>query len=116
MTLRFVLPWPPSLNRMYRTRKGGGVHKSAAAEAYGWQVAEAMAEQGVGMAQGAVSVSLRLYRPQKRGDVDNYSKALLDCLQKRAYQNDNQIVELHIWRYDDKDNPRVEVEIVEAKR
>ena len=61
--------------------------------------------------EGDVNITVRLFRPAKRGDADNFSKVMLDALQGHAYQNDGQITELHVYRADDKMNPRVEVEV-----
>jgi len=58
-----------------------------------------------------VAVTVRLYRPAKRGDIDNSLKVLLDALQGHVYNDDAQIVELHAYRYDDKRDPRVEVDV-----
>lgn len=63
--------------------------------------------------EGDVSFTMRLYRPRKTGDVQNYSKVLLDSLEGFAYHNDKQIVEFHAFRHDDKENPRVHVLIEE---
>lgn len=56
-------------------------------------------------------LTARIYRPRKSGDIDNIFKCLLDSMQGVVYENDSQIVELHAYRGDDKDNPRVEVSI-----
>ena len=55
-----------------------------------------------------------IYRPRKVGDIDNCAKLILDSLQGYAYDNDNQIVDLHLRRFDDKVNPRVEVFVYEV--
>lgn len=93
----------------------GGVFKSADAKAYEWAVLAVVREQALPLLQGELRVSLVLYRPEKRGDVDNYAKTLLDSLQGHVYANDRQICELHIVRRDDRHNPRVEVEISEVE-
>jgi Holliday junction resolvase RusA-like endonuclease len=36
---------------------------------------------------------------------------LEDALNGLAYEDDKQIVELHAYRYDDKKNPRIEIEV-----
>jgi Holliday junction resolvase RusA-like endonuclease len=45
------------------------------------------------------------------GDVDGPVKALLDSLNGLAWDDDSQIEVLHVFRHDDKANPRVEVEV-----
>lgn len=49
-------------------------------------------------------------KPTKKPDIDNICKSILDGLNKVAYRDDSQIVELHCSKYYS-DNPRVEVEI-----
>jgi Holliday junction resolvase RusA-like endonuclease len=63
---------------------------------------------------GDVSVTLRVYRQAKRGDLDNSIKVSLDSLIGVAYADDSQIVRIVAERYDDKRNPRVEVEVTPA--
>lgn len=60
---------------------------------------------------GLLSVSVDVYRPQRRGDLDNTFKCLFDSLNGFLWIDDKQIVEIHARRFDDKLKPRVEVEI-----
>lgn len=53
--------------------------------------------------------------PQKKPDVDNVAKIVLDALNQVAYQDDKQVAELHVYRYYS-DTPRVEIEIEEMER
>lgn len=64
---------------------------------------------------GPVSVSIGVYRPARRRDLDNCLKVVLDALQGYLYENDDQIVEIHARRFDDKHNPRVEISISEVE-
>ena len=108
-----MLPVPPSANRYWRTYRGRTV-VSADAKAYKagvWLVAQAA---GMHPFACPVAVRLHVYRARKAGDLDNYAKVTLDALRGIAYQDDNQIIELHLWRHDDKANPRIEVEIREV--
>ena len=110
MTIRLTLPPPISANRYWRTFRNRTV-VSAEAKTYkttvGW-IARAAIDEPL---QGDLCVTLRVYRKAKRGDLDNYNKVLLDSLSGIAYTDDSQVTELHAYRYDDKTNPRVEVEI-----
>jgi Holliday junction resolvase RusA-like endonuclease len=54
---------------------------------------------------------MNFYRPQRRGDLDNRIKVLADALQGILYSDDKQVSELHAYLHDDKQNPRVEVEV-----
>lgn len=108
-----TLPYPPSANRYWRSWRGRMV-VSDAAKTYklaAWMVAQSA---GIHPLAGDVAISVHVYRPARRGDVDNSLKVLLDALIGVAYQDDSQIVELHVWRHDDKRNPRAEVEIAPA--
>lgn len=50
-------------------------------------------------------------RPTKKPDIDNVCKAVLDGLNRLAYEDDTQVYHLHaIKRYDE--TPRVEVSVI----
>jgi Holliday junction resolvase RusA-like endonuclease len=60
---------------------------------------------------GEVAVSLKVFRPRRVGDIDNTFKATFDALKGFAYNDDGQIAELTASRFEDKNNPRVEIQI-----
>ena len=64
---------------------------------------------------GEVAVTINVYRPAKRGDLDNALKVVLDCLNGIAFDDDDQIVRIVAERFDDKSNPRVEIEVRSRK-
>ncbi len=99
-----------SANRYYRNVNGRMV-LSAAAKNYRYDVQVAVIEQLVvwRVMKGPVSVSFRWFRSRKSGDLDNRLKQLLDALRGRVYDDDSQVVEIHAYRDDDKENPRVEI-------
>lgn len=105
-----VLPLPPSANRYWRTYRG---HTVVSADAKAYKAGVWLQAQHVGFEPfaGPVVVYLHVYRARKAGDLDNFAKVTLDALRGVAYQDDDQIVELHLWRHDDKANPRVEIEV-----
>jgi len=109
-TMVFVLPLPPSANRYWRMVNG---HMTVSAEAKAYKTSAGWAAKvaGIDVLEGAVAVTLRVYRAQKSGDLDNRIKVILDSLKGVAWGDDSQVTELHAYRYDDKTNPRVEVEI-----
>lgn len=110
---RFTLDIPPSANRYWRVYRGRAV-KSDEARNYQAAAGWLALSQGVSVMSGAVGIRLTVYRQRKSGDLDNYAKCLLDSLRGIAYEDDKQIVELHLYRRDDKKNPRVEIEVWEA--
>jgi len=117
--IQLTLPWPPSVNSMYRaiprgkhcqnilSRKGREYKESAL-------IAIACHNLPPGELDGDLQVTLDLYPPDaRRRDVDNYSKVVLDVLTEGCvWHDDSQIADLHILkRPRDKDNPRVVVTI-----
>ena len=106
--MKLVLPEPPSINRYWRNFRGRMVI-SADGRAYKLRVwAENRGQKAL---EGPLSVSIRWYRGRRSGDLDNRAKVTLDALLGVAYLDDKQIVELHMWRHEDKASPRVEVDI-----
>ena len=113
-TVKFTLPMPPSANRYWRKFRNRIV-MSDEARAYKQDAAYLVREQGLPeIVTGEIAMTVRVYRERKSGDLTNRLKVLEDALQGVLYLNDSQIVESHSYRYDDKHNPRVEVEITPA--
>ena len=109
--LSFEVPYPPSANKYWRVFRGRAV-KSVEARNYALSI-RALWPRDVPPAIGPVAVTLDVVRPSKRGDLDNSAKVILDALQGLAYLNDSQIVELHMYRSDNKKAPCVVVTIEE---
>ena len=62
---------------------------------------------------GDFSIELSVYYPDKRADLDNSLKIILDCLQMvGAIENDRYCQKINATRLIDKDNPRVEFKIL----
>lgn len=65
---------------------------------------------------GDCSIKIDLFFQDKRKrDIDNFNKLILDSLENIVLENDNQIQELNIRKFYDKENPRIEIEIEELK-
>lgn len=110
--MTITLPFPPSGNRYWRMWQGRMVVSTEARqykETVGWLVKAASPD----WLTGNVALTIKIYRPQKRGDLDNRIKIVLDALQGSVYANDSQVAELHLYLDDDKHNPRVEVKVRE---
>ena len=94
--IELCLPWPPSVNRIWRS-VGGRVLLSADGRAYRQIVAAAVLEQH-GPADpltGRLSMTLRAYPPdRRRRDVDNLAKLVLDALQGHLFTDDALCVRL----------------------
>lgn len=111
--MTITLPSPPSANRYWRNFRGRTV-VSAEAKAYKEQVGWIARAAGAQLIDGNVALTVRWYRERKSGDLSNRLKILEDSLQGILFDNDSQIVRIVAERYDDKHNPRVEVEAVAA--
>jgi len=109
--ITLVLPYPPTVNHMYFRARG---HLALTPEALAFRHAVRMIAmvQGVTPVTGPVAVFLDVYRPRRRGDLDNILKATLDALNGIAYHDDQQVEQIHAQRYEDKRAPRVEVGVV----
>lgn len=60
---------------------------------------------------GLLSLKLAFWWPDKRKhDIDNL-KTLLDSLTGIVWEDDSQIVELHVTKGVDRENPRLEMEV-----
>ena len=110
-----TLPYPPTANRYWRVWRGRAV-KSTEARAYQELVRKLCRVQGARGEPfaGPVEVVISVYRPRKRGDLDNTLKVALDALKGIAFVDDEQIVGIDARRADDKVNPRLVVTVKEA--
>ncbi len=125
----FRVPYPPSANRLYAWSPKTGPYKTAEHRKYLGAVSNALRVAALRNRdvdslpfKGRVALTVRLFRPIKRGDIDNPLKALFDSLIGRpdeehcgAWVDDSQVCELHLFMGDDKDDPRVELEIGEFR-
>ncbi len=65
--------------------------------------------------KGYIEFYIDVYYPSERSDLDNSLKIVLDCLQKcNAIQNDNKVVKIVAQKFLDKNNPRIEFEIIKV--
>jgi Holliday junction resolvase RusA-like endonuclease len=108
--MKITLPYPPTVNNLY-INVGNHRVPSKQALAYKIDVQEACMVKRFRPLDGNVQVSVSVYRPRKSGDLDNTLKAILDGIKGWAFHDDKQVIEIHAYRFDDKDNPRAEVEI-----
>lgn len=112
------LPFPPSVNTYWRNIKGRTL-LSAKGRKYAKDVVDALwqhkAKHGAIETFGSsrLRMEITLYpKDNRRRDVDNFAKAVLDSLQKAGvYIDDSQIDDLHIMRGAPHEHPNVEVYI-----
>jgi len=59
--------------------------------------------------QGDLTVSIKVFFPENRGDLDNAIQTVFDSLQGLVYKNDKQIKRYeYVEAFIDKDHPRIE--------
>ena len=111
---RFILPWPPSVNRIWRTFNGRHLI-SKEGRLYRKQVAEVVAQAGMpGLGAESIRVKAIAYLPDKRRrDIDNLGKAVYDALEEaRVFDDDSQICDAHWLKGPiDRSNPRIEISL-----
>jgi Holliday junction resolvase RusA-like endonuclease len=108
--IRLTLDTPPSANRYWRNVNGHMVRSREASD-YKDYVALLCRTAGMEPLDGDVRINLAIYRPARRGDLDNYLKVAIDSLIGYAYLDDSQIAEIHATRHEDKLCPRIEIEV-----
>jgi crossover junction endodeoxyribonuclease RusA len=100
-TVKLTLPWPPSVNRIWRA-VGGRILLSATARRYYKAAANALPSGKVEPLRGRLAVTMTLYPPTKLGaiwDIANREKVTFDLLTKqRVWLDDSQIDVLTITR------------------
>jgi crossover junction endodeoxyribonuclease RusA len=112
-TIKVTLPLPPSANRYWRNWRGRMV-VSAEAQQYKQDVGDVCRHHSIEPMAGAVSVQIDVYRARKAGDLDNFLKVAGDSLIGHAFHDDSQVVEIIARRFDDKQNPRLEITVKQA--
>ncbi len=111
----FDIPVPPSANNYWRVANNRIVVTTEARN-YKQQIFYQLSRKIDEPLRGDIAVNVTVFRPQKRGDLDNFLKIMLDALQGIIYLNDSQVVEIHAFRDDDKYNPHVRVLVYEVER
>jgi len=117
--LSLTLPVPPSINHQYATVNGRRL-LSSVGRAYKAQVGQliwlALAKSShrsalLSQLQSApLALSIRFYFTSAlRRDVDGGLKIAQDALCEGLGVNDNRIVETHLYKHADRENPRIEV-------
>lgn len=101
-TVTLTLPWPPSVNRIWRA-VGGRIILSLLARRYHKAAANALPSGKVDTLTGRLAVHVVLYPPASLKnvchDVMNREKIVCDALTKqRVWGDDSQIDDFHIVR------------------
>ncbi|MDQ6988472.1 MAG: RusA family crossover junction endodeoxyribonuclease [Mariprofundaceae bacterium] len=110
---RFVLPYPPSLNRYYRNVKGRTLI-SAQGRAYRHEVVALLHKyRGRYAKELRLSIDIVAYMPdRRRRDLDNLFKGLFDAIEHSGMiDDDSQFDHVRIRRDEVVKGGRVDVEI-----
>ena len=106
-----TLPGPPSANKYWMVANNR-IIVTPEASAYKRQVFLQL--RGYEPLRGDVAVNFTVFRPWRRGDLDNFTKVMFDALKGTIWLDDSQVVEIHSFRDDDKTHPRVEILVYEV--
>ena len=108
--IKLILPYPPSVNNLYAHFRGRRII-SLKGKKFKSDIAILAKRQGAKLLFGDLSVTFRVFRPKRIGDLDNRLKISQDALKGICFEDDRQIIEIHAFRFDDKLNPRIEIDI-----
>ena len=104
---------PPSTQHIYR-HKGFRVYMTREGmdkkEQYQWEI---KAQYKKSLITKKFGLIMEFYFPDDRKrDLDNFNKLILDSGAGIAWEDDDLISEMHLYKFVDKKNPRVELEII----
>lgn len=117
-TVRYELPYPPSVNNYWHT-SGKRRYISPAGKKFTEDVAKNVYEQGYKrFGNKSLGISVMIHpRSKRRFDLDNTLKAILDALMKAGcYDDDSQFEYIEIARGAAKDGGAAVVHIYELEK
>ncbi|CBK40846.1 putative Crossover junction endodeoxyribonuclease RusA [Nitrospira defluvii] len=120
-SIALTLPVPPSVNHQYATVNGRRLLSAkgrAFKELVGQQILVALAQSSHRgtlrrtLSQANLSLSIQFFFASAlRRDTDGGLKIAQDALCEGLGLNDNRVVETHLYKYQDRDNPRMELRL-----
>lgn len=114
--IRLTLPFPPSVNVMYRRGKFS-TYLSKQGREYKTTVADIVSELSLAKLIGRIEVFISLSSPTKRQyDIDNRVKAVLDSIEGWAFIDDNQIDKLTVVRHEPSKGGYCKVVLMEIEK
>lgn len=110
-SVAFTLPYPPSVNHYLKRTKLGVVYKTPKAKEYCKTVARQLFEMHP--TEGPVELTIKFWTPDnRRRDVDNILKVMLDSLSGILYHDDSQIFKITLEKMGKDGIGRVEIESI----
>lgn len=112
-------PLPPSTNNLYYTGKDGRRHLSKKAKDYKTRLQTTMGASGAKKLCPEPPFALHLhlrYRDRRKRDASNAVKLIEDSIFQYLGYDDSLVHDLHVWKYIDRENPGVTVELRHCSR
>lgn len=108
----------PLPKQSFRVGSGGRGYTKAEVKAWQTEVAvrakEAMIDRD--MFSGPLEVTIYFWRSNRtRVDADNLSKAILDSLNEIVYKDDQQVIDLHLYKRFSREHPGCRIIVRPAK-
>ena len=104
---------PKSTQHCYRFTSGGGYMTNACTHIKFDYIHQAKQQWRQLILEDELVVVVTLYFGDKRKrDIDNFNKLWMDALEGVVYVNDSQIRQLTLIKDYDKENPRIEINII----
>jgi|TARA_R100000808_G_scaffold2439_1_gene9703 crossover junction endodeoxyribonuclease RusA len=109
--LSAVLPWAPTVNHYYQKSRKGAFFLSQRGRRFRDDVSALL--RPCSPLSGPLSLRVDLFPPDRRKrDIDNNLKALLDSLEKGgAFEDDNQITHLSVFKHEAKKPGRISIHL-----
>lgn len=115
--VEFRVDGQPLPKQSFRVLRNGGGYRDPRITAWQDRVSRAARDAMYGreLLTGTLSVDITFWRVNgARVDVDNLSKAVLDSCNQIVWQDDQQVVELHLRKFTDRQHPGIVVEVYRA--
>lgn len=104
---------PVPVNQKYFVRNGRNILSNKYRQAKGDLALETRSQWNSEPLGRNVELNIIQYFGDKRKrDIDAYLKILLDSMEGIVYLNDNQINAMHVFKEYDKENPRIDIQIL----
>ena len=112
----FFVSGCPRPKQSFRYSRRGGGYTPAIVKAWqndvAWTAKQEMMDDD--MLTGELSVSMTFMLPDRRKrDLDNLSKGVLDAMNGVVFEDDRQVIELHLRKQYSKDYPGVRVKVAQ---
>jgi Holliday junction resolvase RusA-like endonuclease len=95
---------PPSVNKMYSHTSKGGLYLHSDVLTFKTNITNILKELNFVISNKNIKLNITFYMKNRNCDIDGPIKVLLDSMNKILYDDDKQIVELHVNKVVCKEN------------